>query len=177
MKSLKVAAVAAFLLLVGGCGSAPGVGGSDQVIPLTQIDQNLQSRLPISRKASFGTVKILGMALQPSTDNRTMEVSVKFILTSYEIPEGIEGLITYQAQLRYAPESRRLYLSELKPLRLSFGNPSLEEYVSTAARKGIATLVASTLRTLPIQTMPEGFRAKGIEKAAIVKDQLMVDFN
>jgi hypothetical protein len=177
MKSVQAVWLAVLLLLISGCGGAPGLGGSDQVLTLSQIDVNLQKALPLKRKASFGSVRIVGMALQPSTDGKTLEVPVKFIQTSYEIPEGIEGLVTYQAGLRYAPETRTLHLDDLKPLRLTFGNPSLEEYVSSSARKGVVSLVASAIKNLPLQTMPEGFRARKVEKFMVQKDQLMVDFD
>ena len=176
MRSLQRSLTTALIVLLSGCGAAPGLGGGDQEIALSQIDLNLQKELPVSRKASFGSVKIVGLALQPGMENKVMEIPVKFILTSYEIPEGIEGLITYQGGLRYAPETRGLYLSDLKPLRLTFGNPSLEEYVSSSARKGIASVVASALGSFPLQSMPEGFRARKVEKFAIHKDKVMIDF-
>ena len=177
MKIWKMVWLAFFLLLISGCGGAPGLVGSDQVLTLSQIDANLQKALPVKRKASFGSVRIAGMALQPGMDEKTMEVPVKFILTSYEIPEGIEGLVTYQAGLRYAPETRTLYLSDLKALRLAFANPSLEEYISASARKGVVSLVASAIKDLPLQTMPEGFHAQKVEKFMVKKDQLLVDFD
>jgi hypothetical protein len=177
MKRFQVLWLGFLLLLISGCGGAPGLGGSDQVLTLAQIDANLRRALPLKRKASFGSVRIVGMALQTGSDGKTLEVPVKFILTSYEIPEGIEGLVTYQAGLRYDPESRALYLHDLKPLRLSFGNRSLEEYVSSAARKGVVSLVASAVKNLPLQTMPEGFRARKVEKFMLQKDKLMVDFD
>jgi hypothetical protein len=177
MRSLQIVVLMVWLGLMSGCGTAPGLGGSDQVIPLSQVELNLQKRFPVKRKGSFGTVKIVGMALQPGTEGKGIEVPVKFILTSYEIPEGIEGLVTYQAGLRYAPETRTLYLNDLKPLRLSFGNPSLEEYVSSSARKGVVSLVASAVESLPMQTMPEGFRARKVEKFSVQKENLMVDFD
>jgi len=164
------------MLIVVGCGHIPGFGSTEQVIPLTQVDQRMKQRLPITRKASFGSVKIVGVALQPGTEGKEMEASAKFILTSFEIPEGIEGIITYRADLRYAPGNRSLYLGTLKPLRLTFANPSLEEYVSARARKGIESVVASVLRTLPIQTLPESTRVKKIKKFAIQKETLRVDF-
>jgi hypothetical protein len=160
-----------------GCGMPPALGGSDQAIPLSQIDTNIRQALPVTRKASFGRVRVVGMALQSGAEQKGLEVPVKFIFTSYEIPEGIEGLITYAATLRYDPASHRLSLGELKALRMSFGNPSLEEYISTRARKGIPNLVASAIRSIPLQTFPEDFRARKINKARIEKDRLLVDFD
>jgi len=167
----------ALLLLFGGCGVTPGLGESDQVIPLSQVDQTLKKRLPVMRKASFGSVRVLSVALQPGSDKKSVEAVAKFILTSYEIPEGIEGLITYQAHLKYSPENRTLTLSQLKPLSLTFGNPSLEEYVSAAARQGVSSVVASILQGLPLQVMPENFRARKVKKFSIQKENLLIDFN
>jgi len=176
MKRSWIVFSAVLILLLGGCATSPGLRGNDQALPLDQVDLNLQKQLPVTRKASFGSVKIVGMLLQSSLDKKSMEIPVKFVLTSYEIPEGIEGLIVYRGGLRYVPETRTLYLSDPEPLRLTFGNPSLEEYVSASARKGIAALVGSALQSLPLQTMPESFRAHTIEKFAIEKEKLLIDF-
>jgi hypothetical protein len=37
--------------------------------------------------------------------------------------------------------------------------------------------VASAIRNLPLQTMPEGFRAQKVKKFMVQKDQLLVDFD
>ncbi len=168
-----------FLLLglwMTGCGTGPSLMGREQSFSLEQIDTELQGALPVTRKAAFGSVKVVGMVLQQGAENRGLEVPVKFIFTSYEIPEGIQALITYSADLRYDPASRKLTLGTLKPLRLEFANPSLEEYISARARKGIPVLVASAIRSIPLQILPEGFSAHKVTKADIEKDKLLVEF-
>jgi hypothetical protein len=184
MKKYLLSVIAGLSIVMSGCGTLPDLGtlpaldGSEQTsFSLAQINENFRQQLPVVRKGSFGTVKIVRVSLQPGLEGKNLEVLTKFILTSFEIPEGIEGLVSYRGTLLYDPVTRKLYLSELQPNRLTFGNPSLEEYVSPAARKGIAEVIASSLKGMPVQTMSNGFRAKGIKKVQVVRDQLKVEFN
>ena len=177
MRKWYVALLACGIVLLGGCANAPTPAGNDQVLSLETIETSLQNRLPITRKASFGTVRIVGMLLQAGMDEKSMEIPVKFVLTSYEIPEGIEGLIVFGGGLRYDSAGHILYPDALTPLRMTFANPSLEEYISATARKGIADLVASTLRRMPLYTFPQSFSARKVGRFTIRKERLLIDFD
>jgi hypothetical protein len=144
---------------------------------MERVNADVSRQLPQTRRTSYGRIKVMGMALYPSDGNATLDILAKFILTSYEIPEGIEGMVSYTGGLGYDPAQRRLRLQGLRATKLTFANPSLEEYISTSARKGIPRTVASVLQGLTLQQMPEGFRAKRVRKFTIQNDQLMVDFD
>jgi len=155
----------------------PTFGLGEKEFSLTSIDEQLQGQLPRSKKTSFGTLKLLGVALQPGAEDKDLEVLAKFVLVSYEIPEGIEGVVGYKAALRYNPKTRALQLGDLQATKLNFGNPSLEEYVSSAARRGIPREVAALLREMTLQRMPEGFRANRVGAFRVRNDKLFVDFD
>ena len=172
--------VAVSLLLVAtGCvpiSGIPGLGDNVQSIPLQEVGKSVKSRLPIVRKASFGTVKIVGIGMEAGSKPSRLEIPVRFVLTSYEIPEGIEGMAVYEGGLRYSPEDHGLYLDALKPRRLVFGNSSLEEYVSPGAKRGIAKVIASELAAKPIKSMPTTFQATKVKDFNLEKGILSITF-
>jgi len=170
------------MLLLSGCVKIPSIlpkvslpvigGKSTRQIPLDRIGERIASALPATRKTSYGRVTVLAAALQPSTQNR-VEVVAKFRLVTFEIPEGIEGLVRYQAELRFDPRSKRLYLSNLVPQSLIFASPSLEEYVTVAARKGVPGTVASVLRSLSLAELEDVSVKEGVvESAKLEKNTL-----
>jgi len=166
-------------LMMAGCMklpvSLPVIGGSaTREIPMETVDNSFKSALPKTRKSSFGRVKLLAAALQPSKE-RQVEVVARFRLVTFEIPEGIDGLLRYGADLRYDPRSGALYLTRLTPQSMTFGNPSLEEYVSTAARKGVPGVIASLLASIPLASL-ENLPAKSgvVESAKIEKGKLVL---
>ncbi|WP_456393402.1 hypothetical protein [Nitratifractor sp.] len=114
--------------------------------------------------------------MQAGSKPGRLEIPVRFVLTSYEIPEGIEGMIVYEGGLRYSPEDRGLYLAGLKPQRLVFGNSSLEEYVSPGAKRGIAKVIASELAARPIKRMPTSFQATQVKDFHLEKGMLSITF-
>jgi hypothetical protein len=167
----------ALVLGLGGCGGMPMLGGGDREIPMEQIDQTIKTQLPKTARASYGTVKLLTVTLQPGSQPERMDILAKFILVSYEIPEGIEGVLSFDGTLRYDPKSRALYPADLQPQKLTFANPSLEEYISASARQGLPKTLAALLRTIPVERLPQGFAARKVSKASIVKEKLIVDFD
>ncbi len=172
--------VAVSLLLVAtGCVSIPeipGLGDKVQNIPLQEVGKSVKSQLPIVRKASFGTVKIVGIGMEAGSKPDRLEIPVRFVLTSYEIPEGIDGMVVYEGGLRYSSEDRGLYLAGLKLRRLVFGNSSLEEYVSPGAKRGVAKVVATELAARPIKRMPTTFQATQIKDFHLEKGMLSITF-
>jgi hypothetical protein len=175
MKRVWTGVILAFLMA--GCGTLPSFGTGEKEFSLTGIDTNLQRQLPISRKTPYGTVRVLGVALQPAAKEEALDVMAKFVLISYEIPEGIEGVVRYSATLRYDPATRSLRLGTLQAKNLRFANSSLEEYVSARAHQGIPGVVASVLEGMTLQRMPDGFRARKVESFNIKTDKLFVDFD
>ncbi|WP_457605210.1 hypothetical protein [Nitratifractor sp.] len=167
------------LLLAGCSGNIPMLGGSggSKEIPLVQMDETLAQSFPVVRKTPFGTVTILRANVQPNEGEKRALVYVPFHLVSFEIPEGINGLAKFTADLRYDPASHRLYFSNLTPTGLSFGNNPLAEYVSAKAIQGIPKLIAGILATTPLYQMDSTFSAKKVREISAGKNTLQVTFD
>ncbi len=165
------------LFFLAGCSSKLPMMDSGTQIPLTQIDAQLSKSFPVTRKASYGTLKVLGVSTQPGSGEKTLHLQAYFNLVSFEIPEGINGTVQYVATLRYDPAGRRVFVKDLKPVMLSFSNRSLEEYVSAAARRGIPATIAGVLKSVPLLQMPENFRATAIKEFSVSKDKIAIEFN
>jgi hypothetical protein len=177
MKRVQYVLALIFVFLLTGCSQKiTDFFGKTEEIPLAKIDENIRKAMPVVRKGSFGSLKIIAASNQPAVDEKRLEVMTKFILTSFEIPEGIDGIITCRAGLRYDPEQKVFYYSDLNASRIVFGNKSLEEYVSPAARQAIPGLVADVLMRIPIYRMDPSFSASRIKKLGIVKEKLLVEF-
>ena len=169
---LLIVAVLAF----SGCATHLPLFQNDLSLKLAQIDEALAETLPKSLKTSFGQVTILGAMTEPGNGEKQLAVLSRFTLVSFEIPEGIDGTVRYTGTLRYDPKSRTLHLAELKAVDLTFNNPSLLEYVSDAARKGIPRTIGSVLQRIELKKMPNSFVAKGVREITVDKETVEIDF-
>ena len=169
-------AAAIMLFLMAGCSASMGplIGGGAE-IPLKSIDGNLSKAFPVGKKASFGSVKILGATTLPNEGAHQLVLRSYFNLVSFEIPEGIDGLVQYTAGLRFDPKTQAFYLDKLVPRMIKFNNPSLEEYVSAAARRGIPSLIAKSLASVPVYRMKSS--ARSIKEITVKKESVAVTFN
>jgi len=170
-----------FVLVLGLFGCSQTVvssffGNEREEIPLKKIDENLLKKMPITKKDSFGTVKIVSVSNQAPMNGRGIEVVTRFILTSFEIPEGIDGTVISRSGLRYEAPQRTIYYHEINATRLAFGNASLEEYVSASARQAIPQLVSDTLGSLPLYRMDSAFTKSRIRHFRVEKGKLLLEF-
>ncbi len=146
-------------------------------IPLIQMDELAAKSLPQSRKTSYGTVKLLAIGTQPGSGEKKLAIVARFQLVSFEIPEGIDGEIRYVGSLRYDPQSREIYPAHLKAVAMTFGNSSLEEYVSAAARRGLPVTVASMLRKVPLYRLPDSSSPRAIRSFSVQENSVRIDFD
>ncbi|WP_292655980.1 hypothetical protein [Nitratifractor sp.] len=167
------------LFFVSGCAvQGPMLfGNSQKQLTLSDLDEGCKKALPKTGKGRFGQVKVLAAVTQSGDQNNSLSVTARFVMTSFEIPEGIEGIVRYNGTLRYDPKTNILYFSKLQPENLTFGgDPSLQEYISMAARQGIPPLVARILEGIPLYRMEEGFRAHVLQSVKVDKENLLLQF-
>ena len=81
-------------------------------ISTAEVNDAFAKVFPIQKKSSFGTIVLREAILRPSTESEKVALSVAFGLTSFEIPEGIDGRLTLSASLRYDPRSKKIYLKK-----------------------------------------------------------------
>ncbi|HFC03728.1 MAG TPA: DUF1439 domain-containing protein [Nitratifractor salsuginis] len=175
----KIWMILGMIFFVSGCAvQGPSLfGGSEKKLTLSDLDEGCKNALPKTLKGSFGQVKILAAVTQSGDEANPLSVTARFVMTSFEIPEGIEGIVRYNGTLRYDPATHTLYFTNLQPISLTFGgNRSLLEYVSPAARRGLPPLVAQALESIPVYRMEETFGAKSLQSVKVDKENLLLEF-
>ena len=164
------------VFFVSGCGEGPGAGllSYTKVIKTEEINTDLAQAMPISRRSTFGSFRINRADIQPAQSGDRVVLNTNFSLTTFEIPEGINGSLAASSGLRYDPKSRQIFLTDLKPGSLQFGNASLAEYVSKGAQKGIHSIIQKVFSDIPIYELDSKFVAKFIKKITAYKGNIVI---
>ncbi len=150
---------------------------NEKHIALEDMQKQLSQQLPLKLKGDFGKVTLDSILIQEGEKSGSLSVAVHFTMVTFEIPEGIEGIVRYNVKLRYDPMAHTLYFIDLEPVSLKFGgDPTLREYISSGARRGVPSLIAGGLRSLIAYRFPLDFRAKKLLKATLKKDTLILNF-
>jgi len=169
--------VFASLFLLNGCGKSPDAGllSYTKVIKTDAVNAELARVTPISRRSTFGSFRINRAEIQPSAtrDDRVI-LMTNFSLTTFEIPEGIDGTLAASCGLRYDKQTRQIFLTDIRPGMMRFGNASLAEYVSQDARRGIGTIVAKVFKDIPIYQLDSSFGAKFVKKVGVHKGNIVI---
>jgi hypothetical protein len=162
---------------MGGCGeSTPDAGllSYTSVIKTDKINQELSQATPISRRSTFGSFTINSASIVPGRSGNRVVLMTNFSLTTFEIPEGVEGALVASCGLRYDKQSRQIYLTDIRPGALRVDNASLAEYVSKGAKSGIKSIVRKVFSDIPIYTMDKSFAAKFVKKIGVYKGNIVV---
>ncbi|ADV46831.1 hypothetical protein [Nitratifractor salsuginis] len=171
--------IVALAFFVGGCAmpTVPLFGKSEKILTFDDLDTQMQKQLPKSLKGKFCRVVLESALVQQGDQPGSLSLITRFVMTSFEIPEGIDGTLRYQAKLRYDPGSHALYFDKLEPVTLNFGGDvSLQEYISAGARQEIPVLVARALRSLVVYSFGPKFQAKRLDAFTVHQDKLTLEF-
>ena len=175
----RLAWIFALAFFLGGCAmqGIPLLGKSEKRLSLDDLDTQIRQQLPITLKGKSCKV-VLGTAVVQQGDRPDrLSVTAGFVMSSFEIPEGIAGTLRYSAALRYDPASRTLHFDRLVPESLTFsGDTSLQEYISAGARREIPVLVAQGLRSLVVYRFDPSFQARKLESLKVHHDTLTLEF-
>jgi len=167
------------LLMLSGCSSTGGPAsllGYRSTISTAEINEALAKAFPLERKSSFGKVVLRQALLKPTEASDRVALSVAFGLTSFEIPEGIDGVLTLSAGLRYDPRSKKIYLKEVTPQGVQFANSALAEYVSKGARSALNVIAMRELSTIEIYQLKESFSARFIKNITVDKGKIVIRY-
>ncbi|NKQ41373.1 MAG: DUF1439 domain-containing protein [Sulfurovum sp.] len=145
-------------------------------ISTENVNEALAKVFPIQKKSSFGSVALKRAILIPARESSKVALSVGFGLTSFEIPEGIDGVLTLSAGLRYDPKTKKIYLKEVTPIGVNFGNPSLSEYVSKGARTALNVIAMRELSDIEIYQVKESFSARFIKHIKVDKGKIVIEY-
>ena len=168
-----------FLFSLTGCSTKSGPGsllGYSSTISTEEVNDAFSKVFPLQKKSSFGTITFTRALLKPAMESDRVALSVAFSLTSFEIPEGIEGALTLSAGLRYDPKTKKVFLKEVTPIGVQFSNTSLAEYVSKGARSALNVIAMRELSNIEIYQMKESFSARFIKNITVHKGKIVVQY-
>ncbi len=179
----RVYLILGLLFFISGC-SVPEpaiLGNKDDglktTIALSDMANSCQRVLPITHKKHFGKVKLLSVVIQDGDGKLPLSVSASFFMKSFEIPEGIAGLVRYDGTLSYDPNTRILYFSNLQARNINFkANPSVISYVSSSARRNIPILIKSDLSKIPLYQMGMTFQGHSLQWIKVQRGNLILKF-
>ncbi len=165
------------LFAITGCGgSTPDAGllSYTSKIPTEKINVELLKVTPIKRRSTFGSFAITRAEIHPAAKENRVALVTKFGLTTFEIPEGVDGTLAASCGLRYDPKTKQIFLTDIRPGVIQFGNASLSRYVSKSTRKAIGSIVSKVFGDIPIHQMDSSFSAKFIKKVAVYKGDIVI---
>ena len=145
-------------------------------ISTEEVNEAFAKVFPMRKKSSFGAVAFRRALLKPSSESDRVALSVAFGMTSFEIPEGIEGALTLSAGLRYDPKSKKIYLKELTPIDILFNDTSLSKYVSKEAKTALNVIALRSLSDIEIYQVKESFSARFIKNISVSKGKIVLEY-
>ena len=158
----------------GGDGPDAGLLSYTSKISTDEINAELLKVTPIKRRSTFGSFSINRASIQPAATGDRVALMTRFSLTTFEIPEGVDGTLAMSCGLRYDPKTKQIFLTDIRPGVMRFSNASLSEYVSKSTRKAINSIVAKVFEDIPIHQMSSSFKAKFIKKVAVYKGDIVI---
>jgi len=175
-KRLFLYFVVSLFLLTGCGGEGPDAGllSYTSKISTDEINAELVKVTPIKRRSTFGSFSINRASIQPAATGDRVALMTKFSLTTFEIPEKVDGTLAMSCGLRYNAETKQIFLTDIRPGVMRFSNASLSEYVSKSTRKGINAIVAKVFGDIPIHQMDSSFGAKFVKKVTVFKGNIVI---
>jgi hypothetical protein len=163
-----------FLTGCGGDGPDAGLLSYTSTIPTEKINEELIKVTPIKRRSTFGSFAINRANIHPAANGDRVALVTRFALTTFEIPEGVDGTLAASCGLRYEPKTKQIFLTDIRPGVIQFSNKSLSEYVSRSTRKAIGSIVSKVFGDIPIHQMDSSFGAKFVKKVAVYKGNIVI---
>jgi hypothetical protein len=158
----------------GGDGPDAGLLSYTSKIPTEKINAELLKVTPIKRRSTFGSFAINRASIHPAANDDRVALLTKFSLTTFEIPEGVEGTLAASCGLRYDTKTKQIFLTEIRPGVMRFSNAALSEYVSKSTRKAVGSVVSKVFGDIPIHQMDSSFSAKFVKKVAVHKGNIVI---
>ena len=175
-KRLFLYFVVSLFLLTGCSGDGPDAGllSYTSKISTDEINTELIKVTPIKRRSTFGSFAINRASIQPAASGDRVALMAQFALTTFEIPEGVDGTLAMSCGLRYDAETKQIFLTEIRPGVMRFSNAALSEYVSKSTRKAVGSVVSKVFGDIPIHQMDSSFSAKFVKKVAVHKGNIVI---
>jgi len=179
MRTKSIFIILFSLFFLSGCsikGGPGGLLGYSSTISTEEVNDAMAKAFPLRKKSSFGTILLKKASLKPMEEGDRIALSLGFAMTSFEIPEGIDGAMTLSAGLRYDPKTKKIFLKEVTPLATSFFNGSLSKYVSKGAKSALGVIAMKELSDIEIYQVKESFTARFIKTITVSKGNIVIRY-
>jgi hypothetical protein len=166
------------LFLVTGCIPQPKALIERDTVELntTVFNRSFKEKLPVVKKMPFGDIAILGATVASDTKGDRLSVKANITFKNFQIPEGLGGVVEFDAGLRYDPYAKNLYLDDMKPVAVNFGNSTLVKYIPNTTRRSIASIVGGELTLIPLAQVTTVKGALTVEKIEVDNGSVEIDF-
>jgi len=146
------------------------------VIPNSQVNSALSKGFPFVKRTGFGNVILQHAQLAPSTRSDEIIVDVASSLNLFNATRGLDVNAKMASGLRYEPSNRMIYLKNIHPVDMQFGNLQLSRYVPQNVIDSIGTIVGQRLGEMPIYKMKDNITAKFIKSIDVQDGNIAVKY-
>lgn len=147
-----------------------------KTVSMDEVNTAVSKLFPLKRKSSFGSVVFKRVLLKPFNESNRIGLSVSFVLTSFEIPEGIEGVLTLSSGLRYDPQNKKIHLVDVLSAGARFGDTVLAQYVSRGARSALNAIAMREFSGMEIHQIKESFAVRFIKSISVRKGKIVIQY-
>jgi len=168
-----------FIVMIAGCSSNKNTDGLlsyTSEISSSDVNDALAKVFPVKKKTAAGTVGLKRAVLSPAVNGNKVRLSIGFALSSFAIPEGVDGILTMSSGLRYDAKSKKLFLTDLRPIKTSFANNEIIKYITKAAKKAIGTVASRELNDVEVYQLDSTFTARFIKYISVKDGKIIVHY-
>jgi len=167
------------IFIMSGCSNntnTDGILSYQSEISTSEINDALSKVFPVKKKTAAGTIGLKRAMLSPAVEGNKVRLSVGFSLSSFAIPEGVDGIITMSSGLRYDQSSKKLFLTNVTPVNTTFANDTIIKYVSKAARTALGVVAKRELNDIEIYQLDSTFTARFIKYISVKGGKIIVHY-
>lgn len=165
--------------LLSGCGvrkSPLSLLSHKTTLSSEEVNEAFSKAFPVRKKSSVGSIVLKRAVLRPALNGDKVALSVGVSLKTFEIPEGIDGVLSLSGRLSYDPRSKKIYLVEVTPQGVEFNDPILSSYVTRSAKSALNVIAMRELSNVEIYKIKKGFSARFIKDVTVKKGKIVIEY-
>jgi hypothetical protein len=170
-KSFLTVALLFTLVFFNGCMKLdPNNGDYSLVVPISDVNSAIQTRFPLDKKTEFGTLHLSNPSIVGSSvaDDK-LQIKLKFNLSNFLIPSGIEGSLILTSSIKYDKKTKKLYLKNPLVDSLIVEQSSLTKLLTPTIKKEMSIFVEEVVKYYPIYDLKKATIASGFVKDITIK--------
>jgi len=146
------------------------------VIPNSQVNSSLSKGFPFVKRTGYGNIILQHAKLGTSTKSDEIIVDVASSLNLFNATKGLDVNAKMGSGLRYEPSDRMIYLKNVHPVDIQFGNMQLSKYVPQNVIDSIGGIIGQRLGEMPIYKMKDNITARFIKSIDVQDGNIAVKY-